>query len=106
MVIATVVVTLLAIPASGRTAKLIGIEDPGLVVIDEVAGVFVTMLFHPLTITSVVLGFFLFRIADILKPFPARRLERLHGGVGIVMDDIVSGIYANLALLLILRFLP
>jgi phosphatidylglycerophosphatase A len=77
-------------------------KDPGWVVIDETLGMMVTLAFvrGPWLIWPV--GFILFRIFDILKPFPIGRLERLHGGFGIVMDDIVAGIYANLVLQLLL----
>ena len=80
--------------------------DPGYVVLDEVVGMLVTLLFIPVSATGVLLGFFLFRLFDIVKPFPARQCERLHGGVGIMTDDVVAGIYGNLALRSILYVLP
>ena len=79
-----------------------GRTDPGQVVIDEVAGMLVTLFLNPVGWRGAVAGFFLFRAADILKPFPARRLERLHGGLGIMADDVMAGIYANVALRVIL----
>lgn len=72
--------------------------DPRSIVIDEVCGFFVTMILIPPTIVNVVLGFLFFRFFDILKPPPARKSEALRGGVGIVADDVVAGIYANILL--------
>lgn len=84
----------LAVWASARTQDLLGREDPSEVVIDEVAGFLLTMALLPFTWLSLCLGFFLFRIFDILKPFPIKQLETLKGGLGIVMDDLMAGIYA------------
>jgi phosphatidylglycerophosphatase A len=70
--------------------------DPGPVVIDEVFGMLVTLAFLPVSMTGAIIGFFVFRLLDIVKPFPARRFEALHGGVGIMADDGMAAIYANL----------
>lgn len=86
--------------AAHRSRDLLGDDDPGLVVIDEVAGYVLTLLWLPMTWVSIALGFGLFRLFDILKPWPADRAERLPGGFGIVADDLVAGLYAHL----ILRF--
>lgn len=75
-----------------------GRVDPGHVVIDEVLGMLITLLMNPVGWIGALVGFLLFRVADIVKPYPANRLERLHGGVGIMADDAMAGIYANLAL--------
>jgi phosphatidylglycerophosphatase A len=72
--------------------------DPGYVVIDEVAGMLVTLFLVPVGWVGAVVAFFLFRLFDIVKPYPANRLERLPGGVGIMADDVMAGIYANVAL--------
>jgi len=82
-----------------------GIEDPSIVVIDEVAGQLVAYLFLPATVLNLVFGFVAFRAFDIWKPFPIRRLEALRGGVGIMADDLLAGVYANLALQVISRLL-
>lgn len=79
--------------------------DPGQIVIDEVCGYLVTMFLIPTTILNIVLGFFLFRFFDVLKPTPIRRLEGMHGGLGIVADDIAAGIYANIILQIITRLI-
>jgi phosphatidylglycerophosphatase A len=72
--------------------------DPGPIVIDEVMGMLVTVAMIPVGWTGLVLGFLLFRALDVAKPFPARQLERLHGGLGVMSDDLMAGVYANLAL--------
>jgi len=80
--------------------------DPGPVVIDEVLGMLVTLAFIPVGWTGALAGFFLFRIFDIIKPFPANRLERLHGGVGVMADDAMAAVYANISLRLLIWLLP
>jgi len=76
-----------------------GRRDPGEVVVDEVAGMMVTALLNPLAGAGWMLAaFVLFRAADIVKPFPVNRLERLPGGLGIMADDLMAGVYANLVL--------
>jgi len=83
-----------AIWAADATARQLGKEDPGLVVIDEVLGQWLTAaaMVHA-NWQSYVLAFALFRIFDITKPWPIRKLEKLHGGFGIVADDLLAGIY-------------
>jgi len=83
--------------AASRTERLQGVKDPGKVVIDEVAGQFIALIAVPLEATlwwTMIVGFLLFRFFDIVKPYPAGRLESLHGGLGIMADDIVAGAYA------------
>lgn len=80
-----------------RTEALLGVEDPGLVVIDEVVGMFVSLLFLPATWPVVAAAFVAFRLFDIVKPWPAGRLERVPGGWGVMADDVMAGVYANLA---------
>jgi phosphatidylglycerophosphatase A len=90
-------VFLIGVYASSAGEKAWG-KDPGYVVIDEVAGFFVTVCFLPQSVLLGIVGFFVFRILDIVKPSPARQAERLPGGWGIVMDDVFAGIYGNLIL--------
>ena len=93
------VIVVLGIWAASRTEKLLGKKDPGKVVVDEVAGQMISLL--PLAflvpdgpwIVWVIVSFNLFRLFDIFKPYPARRFEALHGGLGIMADDVVAGIY-------------
>jgi phosphatidylglycerophosphatase A len=73
-------------------------EDPPYIVIDELAGMFVAMAGHQVTLLSLFIGFILFRFFDIIKPYPIRRFEHLKGGYGVVADDIVAGIFANFLL--------
>ncbi len=84
--------------SAGRAEKIFGKKDPREVVIDEVAGVFLVFFMVPLHGVNIVLGFLLYRILDILKPFPVRQFERLRGSSGIMADDLMCGIYANLIL--------
>jgi phosphatidylglycerophosphatase A len=72
--------------------------DPGPIVIDEVMGMLLTLFMIPVGWGGILLGFLLFRALDVTKPFPARQLERLHGGFGVMADDAMAAIYANLLL--------
>jgi phosphatidylglycerophosphatase A len=92
--------------ASGVTERHVRSTDPGIVVIDEVLGMLVTLLSNPVGWTGAALGFFLFRAFDVVKPYPANQFERLHGGVGIMADDAMAGVYANMALRLALLLTP
>jgi phosphatidylglycerophosphatase A len=91
-------VTLIGIPPSSVVARESGRKDPGFVVIDEVAGQMIALIGLPVHWKYLLAGFILFRSFDIAKPFPLRRLEKLPGGTGIMMDDVGAGLYA-LALL-------
>jgi phosphatidylglycerophosphatase A len=93
--VAGIVVTVaLGVPAATIAARESGRHDPGFVVIDEVAGQWIALLFSPVDWRHGLIAFALFRIFDILKPFPARQLERLPAGWGIVFDDVAAGLYA------------
>jgi phosphatidylglycerophosphatase A len=72
--------------------------DPRHVVIDEVMGMIITLFLVPVGVKGALLGFLLFRATDVIKPWPANRLEKLHGGVGVMADDAMAAVYANLAL--------
>ena len=85
----------LAIVAAQEACDRLKTKDPGLIVVDEWAGFFITVALHDLTWQTVVAGFFVFRVLDVLKPFPARRLEHLPGGAGVVLDDVMVGFYGN-----------
>jgi phosphatidylglycerophosphatase A len=80
--------------------------DPGPVVIDEVLGMLLTLAFIPVGWPGAIAGFFLFRVFDVIKPYPANKLEHLHGGFGIMADDAMAGIYANVSLRLLIWLLP
>ena len=96
---------LLSIWVSEVSRRLMGREDPQVVVIDEVAGLLLTLFLIPVSLFSVVSGFVLFRFFDILKPFPVGLIDRkVKGGFGVVLDDLMAGLYANLCLSIILFF--
>ena len=84
--------------AGGRVAEHIGREDPGIVVIDEVAGMILTLAAIPKIWWVYGAGFILFRLLDIFKPWPCRQLERVPGGWGIMLDDVGAGVYACIIL--------
>ena len=88
---------------SSQAEKYWGKKDDRRIVIDEIMGFLVTMLWAPKTSLSIVMGFILFRFFDILKPFPIRRLEKIKSGFGVVLDDVLAGIYANIVLHLTFR---
>lgn len=89
---------------SGRAEEEEGRSDPPCVVIDEVCGMLLSLLFLPYNIKLVILAFIIFRILDTLKPYPVGRLERLKGSMGIMSDDIVAGLYTNIILQVVVRF--
>ena len=91
---------------SGNTERELGRIDPGEVVIDELCGYLVAMTGHEVSFVSVLSGFLLFRLFDIWKPWPIRSLERkLPGGAGIMLDDVLAGIYANVLGLTLLKLM-
>jgi phosphatidylglycerophosphatase A len=98
---AVLAVMAIGIPAGSIVERESGAPDPGQVVIDEVAGQWVALAACPVDIRHTLLALALFRFFDIVKPWPARQLERLHGGLGIMMDDIAAGIYALLVVLIV-----
>jgi phosphatidylglycerophosphatase A len=74
-------------------------KDPGHIVIDEFAGMCVAMAGHKASLTNVIIGFVLFRIFDIIKPFPINRMERLPRGYGVMADDVLAGVFSNIVIL-------
>jgi len=96
----------LGVWAGTAAERFFGGIDPGPVVIDEVVGMLITLLFVPVGIAGAVAGFVLFRIFDVIKPFPAGRLEALHGGLGVMADDAMAAVYANLALRALMWIAP
>jgi phosphatidylglycerophosphatase A len=84
--------------ASAAAERHFRATDPGPVVVDEVMGMMVTLFLVPVAWRGAILGFIWFRIFDVIKPYPASRLERLPGGIGIMADDFMAAVYANLAL--------
>jgi len=80
--------------------------DPAPVILDEVVGMLIPLAFLPVTITGAIVGFLLFRLFDVVKPWPANRLEALHGGLGVMADDAMAGVYGNVAMRLLVVALP
>jgi phosphatidylglycerophosphatase A len=92
--------------AGSIAERYFGGIDPGPIVLDEVVGMLITLAFIPVGLSGALAGFVLFRIFDVLKPFPARRLESLHGGLGVMADDAMAAVYANLSLRALLWLVP
>jgi phosphatidylglycerophosphatase A len=99
----TCVITLAGIWSSGIVEQIWG-KDPSRVVIDEVAGMCISLLFLPVQLKYLFYALLLFRFFDILKPLYIRKMELLPGGWGIMMDDVLAGIYTNILLQIILKF--
>jgi len=91
---------------SDRAEKIFDQHDDSRIVIDEVLGMAATMFGNPLTVGYLLLGFILFRVADVIKPWPASLIDRrMRNGAGVMLDDLAAAIYANIALHLIVRVL-
>ena len=101
----TVVFFVIGVWACSRYSEYLGVHDHGSIVWDEVVGYLITMAFVKPDISSVLLGFFLFRLFDIWKPKPIKQLdEHVQGGFGIMIDDVLAGVYAAIVLVIILHF--
>ena len=103
LMVLSIWISYIGIWTSTRTAQIYGVHDPGQVVVDEIAGQFITLAFLPIgaPVYLIILGFILFRAFDIIKPYPIRDLEFLYSGLGIMADDILAGLYAGVLLFLI-----
>src|SRR5436190_22376329 len=98
-------ITIGVLPATIAERHFGGV-DPGPIVTGEVVGMLITLPFIPVGWPAALVGFFLFRVFDVIKPFPANRLEALHGGLGVMSDDAMAAVYANLSLRLVMWLLP
>ena len=105
ILVSSIVLFFLGVWSASRCIEFWG-NDPSKVVIDEVVGMLVTFLFVPLKFKTLWAGFFIFRAFDIIKPPPIRSLERLPRGWGIMADDVIAGVYANIVLQLTVSFIP
>ena len=105
-ILACLAVFALGAYAATRLARELDRKDPGLVVVDEIVGMWVTLVGLPFGPLTAFLGFVLFRVMDVVKPWPARDLERLPEGWGIMADDLAAGLYAHLALRVVLLVWP
>jgi phosphatidylglycerophosphatase A len=107
LIVATIVATVAGIWASNVLSARSSVNDPGFIVIDEVAAMFLTLIAAPRTWWAYAIGFLLFRLADIVKPWPASWCDReVHGGLGVMLDDLVAGVYACAATWVITTYLP
>lgn len=100
----TLLIVILGFLVSGRAEKAMGKKDARQIVIDEVGGMLLSLLFIPYSFKILVVGFFVFRLMDTLKPYPAGRIQHLKGSKGVMLDDIVAAIYTNIILHVFLRF--
>ena len=92
-----------AIGIASAAEKILKQKDPGQIVIDEIAGLMITFAGLPFNLKTALAGFIIFRVLDILKPFPIHTLEkRVAGGSGVVLDDVLAGVYGNLILRLVI----
>lgn len=103
---APVVCFAIGIPICGIAARRMGLKDPGAIVFDEIAAFSVVFLFVPINLVTAVVGFVLFRLFDISKPWPVKQAEKFPGGLGIMADDFAAAVYAGGLLWLIARWLP
>jgi phosphatidylglycerophosphatase A len=103
---AIVLITLVGLWSATEAEHHFGGIDPGPVVIDEVVGMLVTLALHPVNVLGAIIAFFIFRVLDVVKPWPARRLELLPGGFGVVLDDMMAGVYGNLIVWGLVRLFP
>ena len=105
-VAAIVVLAVVGLWSATEAEHHFGGIDPGPVVIDEVIGMLVTLAFIPVNLAGAIVAFVLFRLLDVVKPWPARRLEHLPGGFGVVLDDMMAGVYGNLVMWGLVRLMP
>jgi phosphatidylglycerophosphatase A len=101
-----IAVLVIGIWAATGTERALASKDPGPVVIDEVLGMLITLAFLPLSLWGIAVGFLIFRVLDVIKPFPAGRLEHLPAGLGIMADDAMAGVYAHLMLRILVMMAP
>lgn len=92
--------------AASETERALARKDPGPIVIDEVLGMLITLALVPASWWGIGAGFLLFRVFDVIKPYPAGRMEQVKGGLGVMLDDAVAGVYAHLGLRLLLAIAP
>ena len=92
--------------AGNVAERYFGGIDPGPVVIDEVMGMLITLMFVPVSWAGALFGFFVFRVLDVVKPWPARQMENLHGGVGVMADDAMAAVYGNVVMWLAVWYGP
>jgi phosphatidylglycerophosphatase A len=97
---------LLGVWGGSVAERELGRTDPGPVVMDEVVGMLITLAFLDVTLTGAVVGFLVFRLLDVVKPWPSRRFEQLHGGLGVMADDAMAAVYGNVVMRILLWLAP
>ena len=103
-ILLTIAVTVLGFCVCGQMEKIVKEKDPSCVVIDEVAGIMISLFALPLTTPIIVVTFFLFRAFDMFKIYPVNKLEEMNGAAGIMTDDLVAGIYTNFIMQVAIRW--
>ena len=104
--VALVVVIVIGIWACSRVERVLGRKDPGVIVIDEVAGMLLSVILLPQTPPVLIAAFLLFRLFDVWKPFPARESQALTGGIGVMVDDLIAGFYTLILIMGALTLFP
>ena len=105
--LATIVVLFaIGIWSATEAEQHFGGVDPAPIVMDEVVGMLITLALLPVNVTGAVVGFFLFRVLDVFKPWPSGRFERLHGGLGVMADDGMAALYGNGIMRILIAFAP
>lgn len=103
-ILVTIIVTVIGFKVSGRMEAILGKKDPGCIVIDEVAGIMVAFFLLPLTLPVVITAFFLFRAFDMFKIYPVNKFEEMKGATGVMMDDLIAGLYTNIVMQFAVRW--
>src|SRR3989338_3890035 len=102
-ILVTLALLILGFLVAAKAEEIFAKKDAKYIVIDEIAGMFLSLIFIPYDIKLIIIAFILFRILDALKPYPLDRLQNLTGSIGIMSDDIVAGLYTNIILQVVLR---
>ena len=102
-IIVILIVTILGFMVSGRMEEILDQIDPGCIVIDEVAGVMIAFFLLPMTPVVIVTAFFLFRAFDMFKIYPVNKFEQMEGSTGVMMDDVIAGLYTNIVMQFAIR---
>ena len=103
-ILVTLIIIVLGFSISGRAEKALNKKDAKPIVIDEVSGMLLSLMLIPYDVKFVIIGFFLFRLLDTLKPYPAGSFEKNKGSLGIMSDDLIAAIYVNIILQVVLKF--
>ena len=103
---AIVVLFMIGIWSAGAAERHFGRVDPGPVVMDEVVGMLITLALLPVNVIGAIVGFLLFRVLDVFKPWPSGRFERLHGGLGVMADDAMAAVYGNIVMRILIAVMP